>query len=232
MAITVEPLYCGGRVFKIDSTFEVFIRWLRWSLRASLAAIMSESEVNGDITRVLESIDQPSASHELLPLVYDELRRLAAARMAREMAGQTLQPTALVHEAWIRLFDGNAKLWRNRGHFFGAAAQAMRRILIERARRKLSSKRGGRSEHVNIEEVEIAASLPDERILLIDEALERLERRDPDLARVVSLKFFGGLTNAEVGETIGVTERTVQNKWTYAKAWLLESMMGETSPPA
>jgi RNA polymerase sigma factor (TIGR02999 family) len=190
---------------------------------------MPNDEVNSDITRVLESIEQRAgASEQLLPLVYDELRRLAAARMARESAGQTLQPTALVHEAWLRLFNGNAQVWQSRGHFFGAAAEAMRRILIERARRKMSSKRGGRAEHVNIEEVDIAGVLPDERVLLIDEALYRLEKRDPELARVVTLKFFGGLTNAEVAETMGVTERTVQNKWNFAKAWLTESILEET----
>jgi RNA polymerase sigma factor (TIGR02999 family) len=194
---------------------------------------MSNNQTNGDITRVLESIDdQPGgASEKLLPLVYDELRRLAVARMAKEASGQTLQPTALVHEAWLRLVNGNAKVWRNRGHFFGAAAQAMRRILIERARRKMSCKRGSRAEHVSIEEVDIAACVPDERLLLIDETLGQLEEADPELAHVVTLKFYGGLTNVEVAEVIGVTERTVQNKWTYAKAWLLEKILEETHPP-
>jgi RNA polymerase sigma factor (TIGR02999 family) len=193
---------------------------------------MSEPEVHGDITRVLESLDpQGAPSEQLLPLVYDELRRLAAARISNELPGQTLQPTALVHEAWLRLVDGNNQVWRSRGHFFGAAAQAMRRILIERARRKMSSKRGGRAEHVDIGEVDIADHLPDERILLIDEALQRLEEKDVELGRVVTLKFFGGLTNAEVGELLGVTERTVHNRWTFAKAWLLESLLAETAPP-
>lgn len=190
---------------------------------------MPNDEVNSDITRVLGEIEQRAgASEQLLPLVYNELRRLAAARMARESAGQTLQPTALVHEAWLRLFNGNAQVWQSRGHFFGAAAEAMRRILIERARRKMSRKRGGGAEHVSIEEVDIAGALPDERVLLIDEALYRLEKRDPELARVVTLKFFGGLTNAEVAEMLGVTERTVQNKWNFAKAWLTESIREET----
>jgi RNA polymerase sigma factor (TIGR02999 family) len=194
---------------------------------------MSENQSNGDITRVLESLDdqQGGASEQLLPLVYDELRRLAAARMSKEAAGQTLQPTALVHEAWMRLISGNAKVWRNRGHFFGAAAQAMRRILIERARRKMSCKRGSGAEHVCIEDVDVADRLPDERILLIDEALARLEATDQELARVVTLKFYGGLTNVEVADVLGVTERTVQNKWTFAKAWLLESILEETNPP-
>ena len=194
---------------------------------------MFDNQANDDITRVLESLDQSGgASERLLPLVYEELRRLATVRMAKETAGQTLQPTALVHEAWLRLTNGNAKAWRSRGHFFGAAAQAMRRILIERARRKLSAKRGSGVEHVDIEDVEVADSLPDERILLIDEALARLETTDPELARVVTLKFYAGLTNVEVAEILDVTERTVQNKWTFAKAWLLESILGETNPPA
>lgn len=193
---------------------------------------MSDEAVHGDITRVLESIDEAGgASEQLLPLVYDELRRLAAARISNELPGQTLQPTALVHEAWLRLVDGNDKVWRSRGHFFGAAAQAMRRILIERARRKMSSKRGGRAEHVDIGEVDVADHLPDERILLVDEALRRLEEKDAELGRVVTLKFFGGLTNTEVGELLGVTERTVHNKWTFAKAWLLESLLAESAPP-
>mgnify|MGYP000990138838 CR=1 FL=1 len=194
---------------------------------------MIDDQANDDITRVLESLDQSGgASERLLPLVYEELRRLATVRMAKETAGQTLQPTALVHEAWLRLTNGNAKVWRSRGHFFGAAALAMRRILIEGARRKLSAKRGSGVEHVNIEDVEVVDRLPDERILLIDEALARLEATDPELARVVTLKFYAGLTNVEVAEIMDVTERTVQNKWTFAKAWLLESITEDTNPPA
>ena len=191
---------------------------------------MSDNQTSDDITRVLESLDQSGgASEQLLPLVYEELRRLAGVRMAQEKAGQTLQPTALVHEAWLRLTGGNAKVWRSRGHFFGAAALAMRRILIERARRKMSAKHGKGVEHIRIEDVDVVDSMPDERVLLIDEALARLETKDPELARVVTLKFFGGLTNIEVAEMMGVTERTVQNKWTYAKAWLLESILEETN---
>jgi len=192
---------------------------------------MLNDEVKGDITWILQSVEQHGgASEELLPFVYHELRQLAAVRMAREAAGQTLQATALVHEAWLRLFDGTPRVWQNRAHFFGAAAQAMRRILIERARRKMRLKRGSRSEHVNIADLDIAETLPDERVLLIDEALERLQAKDAELARVVMLKFFGGLTNVEVGEMLGVTERTVQNKWNFAKAWLLEDIRAEINP--
>jgi RNA polymerase sigma factor (TIGR02999 family) len=192
---------------------------------------MTNSEVQPDLTRLLQA-NEPGGgvSQELLPLVYKELRELAASRMAREMEGQTLQPTALVHEAWLRLQSSASPAWRNRAHFFGAASEAMRRILIERARRKLRLKRGSRAEHVSIENVDVAQTEPDERILLIDEALTRLHAADPELARIVTLKFFGGLTNAEVAETLGVTERTIYNKWTFAKAWLLKNIREERNP--
>ena len=144
--------------------------------------------------------------------------------MAGQTAGQTLQATALVHEAWLRLFDGNEKVWQNRTHFFRAAAQAMRQILVDNARRKSSLKRGARPEFVNIDDVEVADEKPADRVLLIDEALERLQQQDAELAQVVVLKFFAGLTNTEVAEMTGVTERTVQNKWTFAKAWLLKNI--------
>lgn len=194
-------------------------------------APMSNSEVQPDLTQMLQA-NKPgvAVSQELLPLVYKELRQLAAARMAREMEGQTLQPTALVHEAWLRLQSNSSPIWRNRAHFFGAASEAMRRILIECARRKLRFKRGNRAEHVSIENVDVAQTEPDERILLIDEALMRLNTADPELARIVTLKFFGGLTNAEVAETLGVTERTIYNKWTFAKAWLLKNIREERNP--
>jgi RNA polymerase sigma factor (TIGR02999 family) len=189
---------------------------------------MPNPEVQHDVTRMLQANEPGGAmSQELLPLVYKELRQLAAARMAREMAGQTLQPTALVHEAWLRLQSNTSPAWRNRAHFFGAASEAMRRILIERARRKLRLKRGHRAEHVSIDTVDVAQTEPDERILLIDEALTRLNATDRELARIVTLKFFGGLTNAEVAETLEVTERTIYNKWTFAKAWLLKNIREE-----
>jgi RNA polymerase sigma factor (TIGR02999 family) len=152
--------------------------------------------------------------------------------MARESAGQTLQATALVHEAWLRLFHSNAGVWQNRAHFFAAAAQAMRRILIERARRKMSVKRGERAEHVSLDDVAVIQTLPDERVLLINEAVEQLQKKDAELAQVVILKFFGGLTNVEVAEILRVTERTVQNKWVFAKAWLLENIRAAANPVA
>jgi len=178
---------------------------------------------------VLEAISTGDvrAAEELLPLVYDELRRLAAVRLAKEAAGHTLQPTALVHEVWLRLAGNSQQAWQNRAHFFGAAAEAMRRILIERARRKSRLKRGSGQTMLNIADLDVAAALPDDMILLVDEALEQFKLEDPEKARVVILKFFGGLTDREVAEIIGMTERTVRRQWTYAKAWLYENIPGK-----
>lgn len=182
-----------------------------------------------DITQVLQAVGQGDgrASEELLPLVYNELRQLAAARMAQEAAGQTLQPTALVHEAWLRLVGDGDRTWQNRAHFFGAAAEAMRRIMIENARRKSRLKRGGGQARLNIEDLELAGTTPDDKVLLIDEALERFKAEDPEKARVVMLKFFGGLTNQEVAASLEVTERTVERQWAYAKAWLFRSIRAQ-----
>ncbi len=181
-----------------------------------------------EITQMLQAVGrgEACASEKLLPLVYGDLRRHAAVRMAHEAAGQTLQPTALVHEAWLRISDGN-RAWQNRAHFFGAAAEAMRRILIENARRKSRLKRGGDQLRVDIDQLELAAATPDDKILLIDEALERLQADDPEKAQVVILKFFGGRTNQEVADTLGVTERTVERHWAYAKAWLFQSIRAQ-----
>ena len=190
------------------------------------------SNPGDEITRILQAADQGNggASDVLLPLVYEELRRLAAARMAQEAAGQTLQPTALVHEAWLRLFEGKNQNWQSHGHFFGSAAEAMRRILIERARRKHRLKHGSGQVILNIEDMDIAEPPPDEQILFIDEALERLRTHDPEWARIVTLKFYGGLTDKEVAETLQVTDRTVRNKWRFARAWLLEDIREQTRP--
>ncbi len=175
-----------------------------------------------DITLILQAVGrgENQASEELLPLVYGELRRLAAGRMAKESAGHTLQPTALVHEAWIRLVEDGSRTWENRAHFFGAAAEAMRRILIDNARRKARIKHGGGQERINLDDLDLAAALPDEKILLMDEALERLRAEDPETAQVVILKFFGGLTNEEIVQCLGSSDRTVRRQWNYAKAWL------------
>ena len=175
-----------------------------------------------EITLVLEAIKrgENQASEQLLPLVYEELRRLAAARMAQESVGQTLQPTALVHEAWLQLVGEGGRSWQNRAHFFGAAADAMRRILIDKARRKSRLKHGGGQSRLNIDDLELAETIPDDNILLINEALERLEKEDPEQARVVVMKFFGGLTNLEVAENLDIAERTVDRQWACAKARL------------
>ena len=180
-----------------------------------------------DITQVLQAVGrgETRAAEELLPLVYAELRRMAGARMAQEAAGHTLQPTALVHEAWLRLIESSSQTWENRGHFLGAAAEAMRRILIERARRKSRLKRGSGQVVLDIADFEIVAAVPDDKILLVDEALERLQQENPEVARVVVLKFFGGLTNEEVAGITGVTERTVRRQWTFAKAWLYQGIV-------
>jgi len=182
-----------------------------------------------EITLVMQAVGRGEslASEELLPLVYDELRQLAATRMAHESAGQTLQPTALVHEAWLRLVTEGDRNWQNRAHFFRAAAQAMRRILVDRARHKSSIKCGGGRDRLNIEDVDLAAVTPDDKVLLIDDALARLEQEDPESARIITFKFFGGLTNKEVARTLGVTERTVEREWAYAKACLYQMIQEE-----
>lgn len=175
-----------------------------------------------DVTLILREVSQGErhAAEKLLPLVYDELRRLAAARMAHESPGQTLQPTALVHEAWLQLVSAGDRSWENRAHFFGAAADAMRRILIDKARRKARIKHGGGMTRVEAENLELAATTGDDNLLLINDALQELEKDDPEQARVVVLKFFGGLTHQEVAETMGIGERTVDRQWACAKARL------------
>jgi RNA polymerase sigma factor (TIGR02999 family) len=182
-----------------------------------------------DITLMLEAISagDSHASEQLLPVVYDELRRLAGARMAQEAAGHTLQPTALVHEAWLRLAGGQKQSWENRAHFFGAAAEAMRRILIERARRKSRLKRGSGQALLDIADLDVSAAMPDEKILLVDEALEQLKQEDPEIAKIVMLKFFAGLTNEQTAEILNVNERTVRRQWEFAKAWLFDRIRGE-----
>ncbi len=170
-----------------------------------------------DLTLMLR---QPGNSAELLAAVYEELRRLAAARMAQESAGQTLQATALVHEAWLQLVGEGDRSWENRAHFFGAASHAMRRILVDAARRKSRLKRGSGHQRVELGEVEVAEATPDDSVLLINEALEKLEREDPEQAQIVVMKFFGGMTNEEVAASLGIGERTVYRHWVCAKARL------------
>ncbi len=181
---------------------------------------------SADITQVLDAVSrsEAGASEKLLPLVYTELRRLAAARMAHELAGQTLQPTALVHEAWLRLVNDGDRTWQNRAHFFSAAAEAMRRILIERARHRSRLKHGGGQARLNIEDLELAETTADDKVLLVNEALERLKAEDPELEHIVVLKFFAGLSNAEIAETLGLANRTLDRQWAYAKAWLFRAI--------
>jgi RNA polymerase sigma factor (TIGR02999 family) len=181
------------------------------------------------VTHVLQAIGrcEEGASEKLLPLVYAELRRLAGARMAHEMSGQTLQPTALVHEAWLRLVHNGDRTWQNRAHFFGAAAEAMRRILIERVRHRSRLKHGGGQARLNIEDVELADTTADDKVLLVDEALKRLQVEDPELERIVVLKFFAGLSNEEIAETLGLSKRTLDRQWAYAKNWLFRHISQE-----
>ena len=182
---------------------------------------MTDPSANSDVPLVppARSIGDCVAGEELLPLVYDELRRIAAARMVQQTAGQTLQATALVHEAWLRLGDGR---FESRAHFFSAAAQAMRHLLIERARRKLRARHGGGMERVNADEVEIAAPADDERLLQIHDALDELAAIAPEKAEVVKLRFFAGLEETEIAEVLHLSLRTVERYWAYAKSWLFD----------
>ncbi len=183
-----------------------------------------------EITQVLHAIgrSEEGAAEKLLPLVYAELRRLAAARMAHEMSGQTLQPTALVHEAWLRLVSDGDRTWQNRAHFFGAAAEAMRRILIERARHKSRLKHGGGQARLNIEDLlEVAAPVDDEELLAVSDALDKLASIHAVQAEVVKLRYFVGMTNVEAAQALGLSERTVKNYWTYARAWLFREMQAQ-----
>jgi RNA polymerase sigma factor (TIGR02999 family) len=180
-----------------------------------------------DVTRVLSAIEQgdPTAAERLLPLVYDELRRLAAQKLAQEKPGQTLQATALVHEAYLRLVDGEKiQQWNSRGHFFAAAAEAMRRILVENARRKKTVKAGGHQRRVALSDVEPAIEEPRVDLLALDEALALLEDKDKRKAEVVKLRFFAGLTNAQAAEALGISPATAENDWAYAKTWLRVNM--------
>ena len=167
-------------------------------------------------------------SEELLPLVYDELRHLAARRMAEHGPAATLQATALVHEAWLRLAGANTRLWNDKAHFFRTAAMAMRSVLVDRARRKSALKRGDSLAKLPLHELEICAAEPEDRLLMIDEALNQLEQQDEASARIVNLKFFGGLTNRQIAELHGVTERTVERQWAYARLRLYEIIDNET----
>ena len=179
-----------------------------------------------EVTRILDSIAQgdPRAAEELLPLVYDELRKLAAYKMAAEAPGQTLQATALVHEAWLRIAGSNAQAWEGRRHFFAAAAEAMRRILVEAARRKKRLKHGGNAQRVEMDAVDLPAPMPDDELLALDEALTRLAEVNPQAVELVKLCFFVGLTQEQAAKELGVSVSTAERLWAYARAWLFRAL--------
>ena len=188
-----------------------------------------------EVTRVLSAVEagDPSAAAELLPLVYDELRKLAAARLAGEKPGQTLQATALVHEAYLRLVDGDrARRWESRAHFFAAAAEAMRRLLIDQARRKRRPKHGGGRTRLSLDEALCLRETPDDDLLALDEALQRFAREEPAKAELVKLHYFAGLSLEEAGRAVGVSHRTAKRHWAYARAWLYAAVCDAPAAPA
>ena len=198
----------------------------------SNARIISYNRSMSDVTRILSQIESgdSNASSELLPLVYEELRKLAAAKMSQEKPGQTLQATALVHEAFMRLVDqDHAPAWENRGHFFAAASEAMRRILINRARDKNRIKRGGGLKRVDLDSLTIATDAPSGDLLIIDEALTDLAREDPVSADLVKMRFFGGLTLRDAGDALGLKRHQADKHWASANAWLWSRLRGDAS---
>ena len=184
-----------------------------------------------NLTVLLRKIDagDEGAARQLLPLVYGELRKIAAAKMARERPGQTLQPTALVHDAWLRLGGDEQPRWENRAHFFGAAAEAMRRILVDNARRKRREKHGGQYFRVNWENLDVAMTSDSEAVLAVNESLERLAQHDAVGARLIELRFFAGLSNVEAAQVLGLSERTAKRTWAYARAWLRKQLTDKES---
>jgi RNA polymerase sigma factor (TIGR02999 family) len=183
-----------------------------------------------DVTQILHAIERndPHAAGQLLPLVYDELRKLAAQKLAHEQPGQTLQATALVHEAYLRLVDDEqARNWNSRGHFFAAAAEAMRRILVEQARRRKAVKRGGGAEREALDPSAIITPTGDEQLLAVHEALDDLARADPQAAALVKLRFFAGMTATEAAEALGLSVRSAHDLWAYARSWLRRQMRPE-----
>jgi RNA polymerase sigma factor (TIGR02999 family) len=213
---TVYPVI--GEVIELRA-----IRELRLALARGMLFIMS------DVTHILSAIEQgdPHAAEELLPLVYDELRKLAAQKMAQEKPGQTLEATALVHEAYMRLVDAErVQQWDSRGHFFAAAAEAMRRILVDRAREKGREKRGGKLQKVNIDAIDLATTATADQLVAIDDALTRLAIDDSAAAQIVKLRYFAGMTIEEAGRAIGVSTATAYRHWNYARAWLYSELCG------
>jgi RNA polymerase sigma factor (TIGR02999 family) len=188
-----------------------------------------------DVTGILSAVDQGDlhAAEQLLPVVYDELRKLAVRKLAREKPGQTLQATALVHEAYLRLVGAQDPGWRGRGHFFAAAAEAMRRILVENARRKASQKHGEGVNRVDLDEIEIPGESRSDDLIALDDALSRLAEKDPQSAELVKLRYFSGLSNKQAAEVLGISPRTADFRWAFARAWLFEKLEGGSShrPP-
>jgi RNA polymerase sigma factor (TIGR02999 family) len=179
-----------------------------------------------EVTQILERVEHgdPKAAEELLPLVYDELRKLAAHRMAKEAPGQTLQPTALVHEAWIKLVGPGTQAWSGRGHFFGAAAEAMRRILIDRARKRKRERHGHGLQRIDLDQVDVAATADDDMLLRVSEALDKLAAEAPDKAQLVKLRYFAGLPIPDAAEALGISPATAKRRWTFARAWLFAEL--------
>ena len=179
-----------------------------------------------DVTRILNAAAQgdTSPANELLPLVYEELRRLAAAKMASENPGQTLQPTALVHEAWLRLAGDANRKWNDRTHFFAAAAEAMRRILVEKARRKRAQRHGGGQQKSELLDFAAASAPNDDQLLAVNDALDKFAALDPQKAELVKLRYFVGMTIDETSEALGISKATAKRHWDYAKAWLYEEI--------
>lgn len=216
------------------------VRWtrnsdfLRFSLDAFLRALSGEGilGLRTEVTRILTAIDQgdPKAAEKLLPLVYDELRKLAAQKLAHEEPGQTLDATALVHEAYLRLIDvEKAKRYNSQRHFFAAAAQAMRHILVDNARRKRRSKHGGNWQRIELDKSVPARPATAGQMLALDEALSRLTDQDPDAAAIVQLRFFAGQSVEEAARTVGISRANAYRHWTFARAWLLEELSNERS---
>jgi RNA polymerase sigma factor (TIGR02999 family) len=199
----------------------------------SVSIVCQKATLLSEVTRILSQIESgdPSAAEQLLPLVYEELRKLAHCKLAQENPGQTLQATALVHEAYVRLVDvANVQCWNSRGHFFAAAAEAMRRILVENARRKQSHKHGGDWRPQHLDSIVLAIPEPREDLLALDEALRRLEAIDPDATKLVQLRYFTGMTLLEAAEVLGVSPRTAGRLWAFARAWLRREIEGDGDP--
>jgi RNA polymerase sigma factor (TIGR02999 family) len=220
------PRYGGGE----DLSGRVVWRQLHpkepWFMFAMKSPNRALGGMASTISQVLSELEEGAAkAEELLPLIYDELRRLAAVRLAQERPGQTLQATALVHEAWLRVSGGSPQVqWQGRRHFFGAAAEAMRRILVENARRKRRLKHGGGWQRVDLENIEMPLTMPDEDLMVLDEALSNLANSHPEAAELVKLCFFAGLTQAQAAQELGISRATAERTWTFARAWLFREM--------